>query len=321
MELRLNRHGTLVAKAVAFLLLMGICAPVFSADILVVGSSTSKTSKKVTQALRESFKKQCELSRTKNCTSVHIDIVAHQNLQTTDFDKSDYKLIVSLGQTAAKAVQKEKLSIPHLYTLISERLYREKLRIDAPAEHSAIFLDQRLSRQLTLCKIIKRNPHLGVLLREPIGQTSTKLHQLATNLGIKLNLRIVTDTKHIGYDLKDLLRDSNILLALPDARIYNKKTIFNILLSSYHSQIPLIGFSSAYVKAGAVAAVYSSSRQIGTHIGELVFEFVTTDSSTLPGLAYAKYFSVSVNRQVAKSLGISLPSEDAILQTINEAEK
>ncbi len=143
MELRLNRHGVLIAKAVAFLLLIGICSPAFSADILLVGSSTSKTYAKVIQALKETFKKQCELNGINSCSSIKIETTEYQKLQATGIDKSHYKLIISLGQAAAKTVQKKNLTVPQLYTLISERLYQTKLRKNAPPVHSAVFLDQR----------------------------------------------------------------------------------------------------------------------------------------------------------------------------------
>jgi len=68
-------------------------------------------------------------------------------------------------------------------------------------------------------------------------------------------------------DLDELLIDSDVLLAVPDSEIYNSNSIRNILLSSYRRGIPLVGFSQAYVKAGALCAIFSTPEQLAATSG------------------------------------------------------
>ncbi len=304
-----------------FLLLEILSTSVFSAEILIISSSPSKTYANVTRSLVKTFDELCQSKVRNKCSSKDILEIQYKQLDSISIEPTDFKYIVTLGRTAAIKLQKSNLAIPQIYALISKRVYESQLKPYASVKHSAIFLDQKLVRNLYLSKIVKENARLGVLLSKSDQHKRSELEQLGLKLGLKIYFQIVEDDSTLGLDLKALMQDSNLLLALPDARIYNKETIFNILLSSYHNQTPLIGFSAAYVKAGAIAAIYSSPQQIGTHLGELLYGVVAARSEDLPESSHAKYFSISVNRGVAKSLDISLPSEENILQTIEEAEK
>jgi hypothetical protein len=53
------------------------------------------------------------------------------------------------------------------------------------------------------------------------------------------------------------------LLAVPDPLVFNSQTAANILAAAYRRRIPLIGFSPAYTRAGALVSLYSTPDQIG----------------------------------------------------------
>jgi len=95
-----------------------------------------------------------------------------------------------------------------------------------------------------------------------------------------------------------------VLLVLPDSAIYNGLTIRNILLATYRSSVPLIGFSSFYVKAGALCAVFSAPEQIAAQVASLIRQFGET--RLLPAAQYPQEFEVMVNERVAHSLGLHI---------------
>jgi ABC-type uncharacterized transport system substrate-binding protein len=105
------------------------------------------------------------------------------------------------------------------------------------------------------------------------------------------------------------------LLALPDSAVYNDSTIRNILLATYHRGIPLIGYSSGYVKAGALCAVYSTPEQIAAQAAQLIFKF--KDTHKLPAPQYPQEFEVTVNPQVADSLGLQIKNATALHDEID----
>jgi ABC-type uncharacterized transport system substrate-binding protein len=116
-----------------------------------------------------------------------------------------------------------------------------------------------------------------------------------------------------------LLGRSEVLLALPDAAVYNDSTIRNILLATYRRGIPLIGFSSGYVKAGALCAVFSTPAQIATQAAALILQFANTHA--LPFPQYSHEFEVMVNEQVARSLDLQVKGASALHDEIDSETK
>jgi ABC-type uncharacterized transport system substrate-binding protein len=84
--------------------------------------------------------------------------------------------------------------------------------------------------------------------------------------------------------------------------------------------VPVIGFSQAYVRAGALAAVHSTANQIGRQAGEWIAELAHTDNWQLGTPRYPRYYSVAVNTQVAQSLNLNVRNENVLLQQLQQLE-
>ena len=107
--------------------------------------------------------------------------------------------------------------------------------------------------------------------------------------------------------------DVDILLATPDAAVWQPSSAKWLLYLAYQQGKPVVGFSEALTRAGTIASVYSEPEQIGRQIAEAIKAFsegrVDWQKNTGP-----KYYQHSVNESIANSLGIS----DAILNAIKE---
>lgn len=175
--------------------------------------------------------------------------------------------------------------------------------------YSAIYLDQPLKRQLDLIEaVLPGTRSIAVLYAAPPRELST-LRMMVAARKLDLNERSIgpaAESSGLHEALQQLLLSSDVLLALPDAAIYNTATIRNILLATYRNKVPLIGFSPGYVKAGALCAVYSTPQQIAAQSLGIIHEYAET--RTLPAAQYAKEFEVAVNEQVARSLGLNIRS-------------
>jgi ABC-type uncharacterized transport system substrate-binding protein len=108
-----------------------------------------------------------------------------------------------------------------------------------------------------------------------------------------------------GPAVERLVRDASVLLALQDPVAHTAGTVPPLLLITYRAGVPVIGYSEAYLRAGAAAVLYSTPDQIAQQVVEIVGVF--RQGKGLPSPQYAKYFSVGVNQSVARSLGLSLP--------------
>jgi putative ABC transport system substrate-binding protein len=171
---------------------------------------------------------------------------------------------------------------------------------------SSIYLDQPFNRQLDLvAAVLPKARSVGVLYSAQPRELA-RLRTAAAERNYELNERISTSFPTMNAALQSLLLSSDVLLALPDAEIFNASTIRNILLTTYRSKVPLVGFSPGYVKAGALCAVYSTPQQIAEQSADMIRAFANV--RVLPAAQYAKQFEVSVNEQVARSLGLNIRS-------------
>jgi ABC-type uncharacterized transport system substrate-binding protein len=119
--------------------------------------------------------------------------------------------------------------------------------------------------------------------------------------------------------LSAILESSDALLALPDPFIYSRETAQSILLTSYRYQKPVFGYSQPYVRAGALAGVYSNTKQLAKQAAEIAIKS-QQEIGGLPPPQAPKYFSVMINRQVGRSLKIQLTDEESIHKKMVEAE-
>jgi ABC-type uncharacterized transport system substrate-binding protein len=159
--------------------------------------------------------------------------------------------------------------------------------------------------------------NVGVMISSRDNESEETLSRAASELDMTLNVEWIDNADQIGTSLNRLLNNSDILLALPDIKIHNKSTVSNILISAYRKRIPMIGFSSAYVKAGALAAIYSSHEDIAFHVRDnivKVYSGVTIEHRE----QNAAYFSILFNSEVARSLDFPTKSthelENAIIK-------
>lgn len=233
-------------------------------------------------------------------------------------------LLVTVGMRAASAVQQFSPRGPVLHTLVPKAALDKLLGAASPkglSKRSGIYLDQPLDRQLDLIRlIIPAATRVGVIYGPNSAKYANALESAAGAMGLKVEAETVTGSEQVAVALRRVLERGDVLLGLPDPEVFNQATVHNLLLAAYRSGDAVFAFSPAYVKAGALAGVFSTSAQIGTQAAEMISKFV--GQAAWPEPQYPKYFSVSVNRTVARSMGIPIEEERSLqekLQNLAEA--
>lgn len=227
-------------------------------------------------------------------------------------------LVVGVGMKAATAVAASNAAAV-LNVLIPssghDRLLRDFPQRARSKVFSAIFMDQPMERQARLIKaILPRARRVGVMFDSFPPDDMAMLKQRATRHGLSLQEQVIGPDISLYAALQTLLQNSDVLLALPDDTVYNSSTIRNILLATYRSGIPMIGFSPGYVKAGALGAVFSTPAQIVEQAVSAIQQY--GEIRTLPAPHYPQMFEVATNEQVARSLGLNIKSVDELRREI-----
>ncbi len=238
-------------------------------------------------------------------------------------NKANADLIVAVGMKASELAAAQ-TDIPVLATMVPRAGYEELLshaRSNISTRPiSAIYLDQPWGRQIDFLRAaIPGRRRIGLLhsLNAPID--FARLHQDVAQRGGLLVAQPTLSASELFSSLESVLALSDVLLAVPDSMIYNSSSIRNILLTSYHHGIPLIGLSQAYVNAGALCAIFSTPEQLAAQTSATVISFA--QSGLLHEPQYPVDFTIAVNQQVARSLEIEFPSSALIRGQMDQAKE
>jgi ABC-type uncharacterized transport system substrate-binding protein len=288
-----------------------------SSDILILKSGHENVYTDIVETVTTHLNKSCKRP-SNNCSLPPIRTVSLTGPGQADAERllaKPWKLIITVGGKAAARAAERTPTAPVLHTVLPRKTFEYIYRNQRNNKASAIFIDQPLVRKFALIQdSMPERKRVGILIAETREVDREGIRRLAAQFGLAIQFGVVDSEKEIGNILRELLGQSDVLLALPDPVIFNQHTVKNILLSSYHNRVPVIGFSMAYVKAGAIVAVYSSPDEIGKHIGEWVEYYLKYRGRVLSRQSFPTYFSVSTNESVAESLNIPLPATE-ILET------
>lgn len=220
--------------------------------------------------------------------------------------------IVAVGTAAATRWAGSDEPRPVFATLVPAAGWQALVRGD-PALRSALFLDQPVARQLALVRVLLPPlRELGVVYGPTSVARRSEMLDAAERFHLFINAHHATSIEDSDEVFMTVLRRSEALLALPDSAVFTRYNVQSLLLTSFRLRRPVIGFSESWVRAGALAAVHSTPSQLGTELGEAIAAWLP-DRGPLPASRPPALYTLSVNRQVAFSLGVNLPP-DAVLQ-------
>lgn len=259
---------------------------------------------------------------TEDCVSTKVDCnqLTFERLTTEEVNAETIDnayLSISLGTRATDWIQHESFHGKQINAMLPYPLHASEQAKDG-RPIAKIYIDQPYRRYFDLIKaMIPRSVRVGLLIHESNLDQLKSISESAKQHELILKPSVVSSERNVGEALSYLLDDIDVLLALPDARIHNSLTISHILTTAYRNNLPVVGFSSAYVKAGATAAVYTSPEDIARQIADTVIEYLHS-RHVVNDHQQARYFSISFNFEVARSLGLPPLSPSEIKQKISK---
>lgn len=262
-------------------------------------------------------------------TSIKVRTIAIEDIfSEKDSLSNTTDIFLPIGQRALQEILKYSKETPVLATLISESGFLRIIGKDGipnkPENIGAIFIDQPLERHLLFSRLaLPKASRFGFILSSGNRNTIHRLNSLVDN-DIH-HIELLNPGDNVISALSNIMDDSDVIIALPDPIVFNLRTTRNILLSTYRKRIPVIGFSKSYVKAGALAAIYSTPESIGKQTGEyisLIAKQYLQQGRTLPlDRSHAKYFTISVNKKVSRSLGMPILNSDSFRKQLMKTDK
>lgn len=221
---------------------------------------------------------------------------------------SPHRLLIAVGVKGAKAMDAVGAEVPVVAVLSPRHI------ADGGGDRTitSVYGDMSPGRLINFAQIVqgRKSGNIGLVAGPVTLSRLPRLEAAASERGAHLHVERIERENDAGPAVERIVRDSGVLLALPDPIAHTAGTVPPLLVVTYWAGVPVIGYSEAYLRAGAVAVLYSTPEQIAQQVAEIVA--VIRQGKGLPPPQYLKYFTVGVNASVARSLGLSLSSAEEL---------
>jgi putative ABC transport system substrate-binding protein len=207
--------------------------------------------------------------------------------------------IVALGAAAARAIAQWPLTTPVVDCMVAGDF-------TAPANATVVPIAVPIDAHVRWLRRLVPAARKVAIVYDPAENATTAAaaaHELSA-----AGYAVLTEGAHTPAELPAALSklgDADVLLAIPDTTIYVPQLAKGLLLFTYRTQTPMIAFSDAWVRAGALYALEWDYAELGRYCGALALGRAsgTVDAALRPPMPH-----VSVNRRAAQQLRLKWDS-------------
>ena len=281
-------------------------------SVLVILDKSKPSHQTVLKHFREAMREE---SVDGIATRIQSRDVAQVDLATAEFMPPD--LIITIGSRAALRLSQQVTEVPVLNLFLPRAAYQQ-LENATSLPRAAIFLDQPIARQLALAHVLLPTAKTaGILRAGPPAAASEPINEPSLPFEFDLNIVNIKDGDAPAKAIRQVIGPSDVIIATFDRTAYKPATTKWLLYLAFQQRKPIIGFSYALLKAGALASVFSTPEQIADHAVELTRDWLRTGTPP-SGTFYPRYYQIGLNSPVAGRLGFAPPSEKELANRMRD---
>lgn len=166
---------------------------------------------------------------------------------------------------------------------------------------AAVYLDIPIHTQIAeLRKLFPEKTRVGII-RNPLRGHDSLPQTRAPEAGSPLVAECAAADELLPVFLA-FRKKVDLVICLPDGALYNSATARPLIMASLENRLPIVGFSPAFLRAGAAVAIYPDYRGIGEQTGELVRRCLEPGDCT--SWETPRKVDVAVNAKVLRLLGM-----------------
>ena len=224
---------------------------------------------------------------------------------THQFSKADIAsedLLVAIGNKAAKDLINLRLPNP---TVIGFTDKQTNAYIDANRPHdnmSVISLNQPAQRLLTYSDPLAGTGYKKALLVAVSEQNQALLSELESIAPLthgQLKIVIVPKGTLAAKVLEPDLFDAAALIAIQDNEIWTGKNDKWLLQQAFNYKVPVVGYSESFLKAGALASVYSSLDDVAISTAQSINAWLNQTAPNSFAIIYPDA-TIKINPSIAR---------------------
>lgn len=220
---------------------------------------------------------------------------------------SDAAVVVAVGLKAALVAKLEIVDIPVIYCMV---LDPAKYDLRAP-NITGISLQIPIERQFsTIRAILPHAKRIGVLYDpEKTGNIVEEARRSAKNHSLVLVERQVRSEKQVPVAVREMMDQLDVLWLVPDSTVLTEDSLRFVLGTALDSNVPVVGFSTEFVRNGALAGLSVTPEDVGRQAGVVTKKILKGQAPPDQGALPPERIRLALNLKTARFLGITLPPE------------
>lgn len=238
-------------------------------------------------------------------------------LQSIRDEKPD--VILALGTRAAIEISHREKHTPIVFSMVLRPLSGTTGAGELPAQSNVTGANLNIPFHIQLQKIKLAFPgaHRIGVISDP-AQTKALVDSvriMAKANGIELRVQWVKNENDIPNAVRALHDSIDVFWMLPDQTVLTPRSSRFIIFEFIKAGIPIMGLSSAYVKAGALLALDCDYQDIGRQAGELATRILAGQAPSQLPQTQPRAFTLAVNMKVREHLKV--PLDENIIKDSN----
>lgn len=189
--------------------------------------------------------------------------VLQQNFLIKDLAPND--LVVTIGNQAARYIAELSIANPTIHSFIDSHSQAFIKSNYTNTDVTTISLNQPSQVMVEVADLIVGTDYKDKIVVAVSEQNQSLQSSLASITKLKqgsLDVVVIKEDELAAKVLDQHLFDASVLVAIPDKQIWSGKNAKWVLQQAFNYKVPVIGYSKAFLGAGALAAVYSDIEDI-----------------------------------------------------------
>jgi putative tryptophan/tyrosine transport system substrate-binding protein len=220
-------------------------------------------------------------------------------------------LIVTMGSLATKSALAHSTTEPIVFSMV---LYPGQSGfLDSRARVTGASLDIPVDVQFAYVqRLLPSARRVGVLFNPTeTGTVIEAAHAAAEKRGLTLVAKPITERDDVVDAMETLMERVDVVWSVADGYVFTPQATPALILASLRHGVPLIGLSSAHVRAGALAAIYCDYDDVGEQTSSLVVKVLEGASPGRLPVTTPRRVGLALNLRTAARLRVTLPPDVA----------
>lgn len=233
-----------------------------------------------------------------------IVISTAQSVDKTAIQPDD--LIVALGQQAVASSHYSFTQNARLYSFLD----KSQVPATTSSPWAAIVIDQPLQRLFDVASTVvsgRYRDRIIVAISEDNHVLQKEIAELNQLPDTTLEVVLINDAAEPAKVIEKALFNAGALLAVRDKKVWSGENAKWMLYQSYKFNVPVVGYSKRFLKAGALVSVYTTMSQTAQKTAELITDWHQQQGAlSQQGIVYPD-FETEFNKNIARALKITIP--------------